>query len=264
MTNAARGRRAVRYPLRALVVGDAGSGDGGADTLGRLHWADLEAHVIERLIRDGARGATVTRLSRASATHARLIHELEHGDYDVIHFGGHAWFDDCEAYFVLWDGTMLGSELAPMLSRRPPALLVLDTHYTAFVLAEVDVDPRQRFGTQGGSAIHAAGWSSRGFAEAAMRAGVTAFVGAFGNVTDYSGAVLSVQLYAHLLAGRTVAEALRLARLGTGASTFEQGLFYTTFGCADFSLVALQPQPDRVAARMLAAAKRRARWPRGA
>jgi CHAT domain-containing protein len=90
------------------------------------------------MLRANSRHTSVTRLSRDAATHERVLSELEQGDYDLLHFGGHAWFDSREAYFMLWDRIMLGSELAPLLGRRPPALMVLNTHFTAFVLAEED------------------------------------------------------------------------------------------------------------------------------
>jgi hypothetical protein len=80
-------------------------------------------------------------LSGKRATHARVLEALDRGDYDLIHFGGHAWFDDSRILLRLWDQIMLGSELAPLMSRRP-ALMVLDTHFTAFVPVEMDADMR--------------------------------------------------------------------------------------------------------------------------
>jgi hypothetical protein len=145
VTAQARGRRSVKPRPRLLVIGDAGGGNSRRDT--PLHFAELEAATIERLFCRGLRGAEVTRLSLERATHRRVLQEIESGDYDVIHFAGHAWFDEREAYFFLWDRIMLGSELAPLLSRRPPALMMLDTHFTAFVLAEADTTAYEIAGT---------------------------------------------------------------------------------------------------------------------
>jgi hypothetical protein len=260
ITHQARGRRAVNRPLRALVFGDAGSGNGRDDM--PLPFADLEAAAIVHLLRNGSPRALVTRLSRETATHGRVLSELEGGDYDLIHFGGHAWFDDREAYFYLWDRIMLGSELAPLLSRRPPALMMLDTHYTAFVLAEVDADVSELVGSPTQATGSAPRGDPRGFADAAMRCGVTSFVGAFGSVCDRSGAELSVAFYAHLTTGATVAEALRAARRSAARVTKDAGMFYTVFGYADFRLVQPQDARSRMSvSKSLAEVKARTRWP---
>lgn len=261
ITHEARGLRSVNRPLRALVFGDAGTGDGRGGV--PLQYADLEARTIELLLRANDHRAVVTCLSRKAATHARVLQELEHGDYDVIHFGGHAWFDAREAFFVLWDRVMLGSELAPLLSRRPPALMVLDTHYSAFVLAEIDTDVRELVGSPRRAGTLPPSSPPRGFAEAAMRCGVASFVGAFGSIADRSGAELSVAFFAHLLSGTTTAEALRAAREQTAQSTLDSGMFYTVFGYPDFRLVTGGKSTRRTGqaiARWLAQIKARAGW----
>jgi hypothetical protein len=260
ITHKARGFRYVKRPLRALVFGDAGTGDG----LGNLplHYADLEAKTIDYLLRTSEHATSVTRLSRRNATHARVLAELDAGDYDLLHFGGHAWFDAHEAFFCLWDRIMLGSELAPMLSRRPPALMVLNTHYTAFVLAEVDATLQELVGAPLTSYTVAPRGDPRGFAEAAMRCGVSSFVGAFGSVGDLAAAEFSVAFYAHLLTGMTVAEATSAARRKTARITLDSGLFYTVFGYAAFRLTE-QPyhgQGRGSVAKSVADAKARAKW----
>ena len=256
ITHEARGYRGVNRPLRALVLGDAGSGDG-LGSFNRLEFADFEAATIEKLLRAHDRRNVVTRLSREAATHTRVVDEIGGGDYDIIHFGGHAWFDEREAFFMLWDRLMLGSELAPLLSQRPPALMVLDTHYTAFVLTGVDTRLRELVGSPSQAATTTSALGPRGFAEAAMRCGVTSFVGAFGDIGDRSGAELSIAFFANVLRGATVAEALRAARGQTARATFESGMFYTVFGYPDFRLVdRSQSQGVRTSiARALAQAK---------
>ena len=261
ITHQARGRRMANRPLRALVIGDAGGANRTGDH--RLYFADLEARAIEILLRTHSRGTKVTRLSRQAATHQRLLTELDGGDYDVIHFCGHAWFDDRESYFYLWDRIMLGSELAPLLNRRPPALMVLDTHYTAFVLAEVDALVRELVGSPVRSAETPPSSGARGFADSAMRCGVTSFVGAFGDVGDQSGAEVTVAFFAELMTGATVAEALRAARARTARATRRAGMFYTAFGYPDFRLCT--PTSDvRTSGdvtRILANVKARCGWP---
>ena len=65
ITHAARGRRAVKRPLRALVLGDAGTGDRRGNAFGApLLYADIEARTIEALLVAHSRRAVVTRLPR--------------------------------------------------------------------------------------------------------------------------------------------------------------------------------------------------------
>jgi SIR2-like protein/CHAT domain-containing protein len=260
ITNQARGLSYATKPIRALVIGDAGFGV--SAQAAPLYFADLEATTIERLLRTSVRGVTVTRLAGPAATHRRLVEELDRGDYDVIHFGGHAWFDDREAFFLLWDRVMLGSELAPLLSRRPPALMVLDTHYTAFVLAEARAEVWELVGTPAGPYTLPPLGTPRGFAEAAMRCGVTSFVGTFGNIADETGAEFSVAFFAYALTGLTIAEALLEARRHTARQTRDSGLVYTAYGYPTFRLV---EKPNarrdrRSVAKTLAAAKAHAGW----
>ena len=95
-----------------------------------------------------------------------------------------------------------------------------------------------------------------------MRCGVTSFVGTFGNIADPSGAEFAVALYANLLAGTTVAEALRAARKQTARATLDAGMFYTAHGYPGFRLT--EPnQSERTrtsVARAVAQAKVSARW----
>jgi hypothetical protein len=252
----ARGRRWVEMPLRALVIGDAGDAAQGA-LQHPLYFAELEARTIESLLGAAAPGVQVTRLSREAATHARVMHELESGRYDVIHFGGHAWFDDREAYFYVWDRIILGSELAPLLSKQTPALMVLNTHYTAFVMSEVETPMRDLAERR---ALGVAAFDSpRGFAEAAMRCGVSAFVGPFGTVADRPAAEFIVSFYDQLLRSVPVAEALLEARRTAGRAAQDCGLFYTCFGFPDFRLIERGRRPRARAS--LARVKRDAGWP---
>ena len=138
--------------------------------------------------------------------------------------------------------------------------MMLDTHYTAFVLAEVDARLRELLLSSAHAA--AAGREPRGFAEAAMQCGVTSFVGTFGDIGDRTGATVAVAFYAELLSGSTVAEALRAARRRSAHSARDLGMFYTAFGYPDFRLVS--PAKTRLPGGVGAALKRakaRAEWP---
>lgn len=257
IAHAARGRQRAGTPLRVLLIGDAGDAQHG-QLQQPLYYAELEVQAIERLVLSALPNAVVSRISREAATHARVMHELEHVQYDVVHFSGHAWFDDREAYFYLWDRLVLGSELAPLLTRQPPSLMVLNTHYTAFVMSEVDARPRELVERSSGEAEPRATPSPRGFAEAAMRCGVSAFVGPFGTVADLPASEVAMAFYAAMLRGVDLGEALLAARRLTASDAAHSGLFYTACGYPDFRLVAPQRGRRRPS---VARAKKAIGWP---
>lgn len=245
ISNTARGFRFARPPLRFLIIGDAGMGEPRCNEDYPLAGAEREAAAIVRQVRSASRRHHITRLSREQATRERFLQTLAEGDFDVIHFGGHAWFGAYESHLYFWDGAILGAEITPLLSRRPPALLVLNTHFTAFrpygviqrdftdlVRAEATGDAREPEG-------------ARGFTTLAMHCGITSFVGSFGSVGDESAADLIVAFYAALLRGQTVAEALHTARRQTVRKDPATPLFYTVSGHPEFRLVHRAPKSRR-------------------
>jgi hypothetical protein len=229
----ARGRRHLEAPLRALVVGDAGSGDGrGAQP---LDMAEQEAdHVAQA--RSSRLGAAVTRLSRAQATGKRIVRELADGNYDLVHFAGHAWASPEDGYLLAWDRVVLGTEIAPLLSRRPPSLLVMSTHHTAFFPLDLDrsdsITPLQMAAPErlGEPA------EDRGFTALAMRCGVTSFVGCCGSVSDAGSALVMAAFYDRLVRGDTTAQALRAARRRAFDQGDATGMMFVAIGEAGFRL----------------------------
>jgi SIR2-like protein/CHAT domain-containing protein len=244
--NAARGFRFAQARLRFLVIGDAGIGDLMLNQSYALPGAELEATRIVQQIRCVSPRQKVTRLSQKEATRARFLQILNQGECDVIHFGGHAWFSSYESYLCFWDGVILGSEIAPLLSRCPPALLVLNTHFTAFRPAGVmECDFTDLIRTRGISDT-LEGDGACGFTTLAMGCGITSFVGSFGSVIDVlprgrnvktPSVDLIVAFYTALLRGQTVAEALYTARRHTIRKDRGTPLFYTVSGYPEFRLV---------------------------
>jgi CHAT domain-containing protein len=237
--NSARGFRFANSRLRFLIIGDASAG-AYSDT-NALPGAEREAAELVRQIRSASPHYEITRLSREEATSARFLLLLAENDYDVIHFSGHAWFDAYESYLYFWDGVILGTEIAPLLSRRPPALLVLNTHFTAFRpsgITKRDYTDRIRGGAAHGGAEFE---GARGFTSLAMRCGVTSSVGAFGSMADEPAADLMVAFYVALMRGQTVAEALYTARRQMIRKDPLTPLYYTISGYPEFRLVTREP-----------------------
>jgi hypothetical protein len=210
LSDAARGRRQLQRGGAALVIGDAGSGTGALTE--PLDGAEREADAIVALLGATMGAANVCRLSRANATRAAIMEALGSRSWDVVHLAGHAWFDEFESYFHVWDGLLLGSQLTPLFSVSPPALLVMSTHFTSFRPVAWD-DTLEDVARQRTTTLRSLGHADlSGFAEVAMRCGVGAFVGCFGEPPDQATADLMERFYAQLLAGDTVASALLRAR----------------------------------------------------
>jgi hypothetical protein len=234
---AARGlRRGGSSPLRALVVGDAGSGDGRGSL--PIPMADREADAVGQILARPKVGAAITRLSGPGATAEHFVRTLEEGEYDVVHFAGHAWANRDDAYLVFWDRVVLGSEITPALTRRPPLLLVMSTHHTAFFPLDLDRDAEMTPDRLAAPDRGEEPAEDRGFTSLAMRCGVASFVGCCGSVSDAGAAAVMADFYERLVAGATTADSLRAARKRTLASGDATGLFFACSGVPDFRLAA--------------------------
>lgn len=222
LDDAARGRPATGGRPAVLLL---------ADPSGNLAGALDEAAAIADSYQ--AAGGSCAVLAGDEATVERLIAEIATARWDVIHFAGHGWFDDQEAYLVLAGGHRLrASELRSFVSPRPPALLVLNTHFSAFVPPGVGVTLE---GLAGGLELEPRAHGRDGFTETALEAGAGAVLGTFGSVSDAVAADVGVAFHQGLLEGLPAAEALRNARAAAppGDSSDPSGMYYTLSGYPD-------------------------------
>lgn len=245
VSDRSRGLRLAGTPLRALVIGDAGLGNGDANAQ-RLHGAQREAERIAELLRAGGQPHQVTLLNREEATYARLVHEVENGEYDLIHFAGYAGHEDGEGLLSLWDGQVTGSELASILNRRPPSLLVLNSHYTAFAPCGIfDHSTASQAGHRAPGTDRPAP-APLGFMGLAARSGVGAFVGTFnGSLADEAAMAFADAFYDALLRGELFAHALHHARKAQTNVKDITGLTYIGSGHAGLNFRHLLPQRSR-------------------
>jgi hypothetical protein len=225
----ARGLPAIGAPLRALVVGDTKS----ASPDLALPGAAAEARAVADEIKRSGVGA-VTLLLGPDATYDAVANAFETLDPDVFHFAGHAWFDEHEAYLELADRHLTATMVRPWLTRRSPALMFLNSHYTAFIPAGVESPGAQHAET----AISAGLRGRPGFSDLAMRSGVGAFVGTFSGAIDDSGARdFAVSVYRALLHGATAAAALQSSRQIAADRGSLTALLYCLYGEGGLRLV---------------------------
>jgi CHAT domain-containing protein len=171
-------------------------------------------------------GAGITAIRGGDATRARLLAEFRSGDYDAIHFAGHAWFDPAApaSSGILCSGgrVLSGADLAAMDS--VPALVFFNACESGRLRATVN--PLRQLDR------------SVGFAEAFLRGGVANFIGTWWPVSDTAASAFAAALYRDLARGKSIGAAMNAARgavLGLPSADWANYLHY---GSYDFTLKA--------------------------
>jgi hypothetical protein len=218
------GYAVIGTPPRFLLIGDPTN-----DSAPALPGAREEVQLIAELCR--TEGEVVTLVGE-DATIAAVIEWLRRGELDVIHFAGHAWFDAAEHYLQLADGQLRATELRSLLSAQPPALVFLNSHYTAFV------PPFARVREQEEAAEEISSAGQLRLMDCALAAGCGSFVGCLSSPSDSGARDIATSFYRLLTAGNSVAEALHRALLDQRTRTQLDALTYVIAGAAD--LVGLQ------------------------
>ena len=212
VSDQARGHPLIHEPVQVLLIGDTLKDDPHLE----LPQARLEVQQIAELYHDRPHASCTTLIGPQADFDAIVRHFLT-ADYDIVHFAGHAWMDTQEAYLMLHGRQILrASELGSLLSRHPPAILVLNSHFTAFVppgirpsdfgemrMPQLDAEDVESGPAMGGRV---------GFVKVASTTGVGAFIGCLGEPADPVAREIGVNLHRELLAGKPVAAALHKVR----------------------------------------------------
>ncbi len=169
-------------------------------------------------------GAGITAIRGSDATRARLLAEFRSGDYDAIHFAGHAWFDaaaPASSGILCAGGRVLsGADLAAMDS--VPALVFFNACESGRLRATVN--PLRQLDR------------SVGFAEAFLRGGVANFIGTWWPVSDSAASAFATALYRDLANGVSIGDALGAARAAVRALPSADWANYLHYGSYDFTL----------------------------
>lgn len=198
ISNQARGYPVINKPPKILVIGDPTED---------LQGAREEAIEIARIYGDHA----MLLLGTNASFDACVYHLSNH--YDVVHFAGHAWTDTREGHIMLSNKVILrASELRNLISRRPPAFMILNSHYTAFrPSGDAQVSLDQTIGTESGFSRDGEG----GFSATVLAAGVGGFIGCVGSIEDRAACKLALELHHRLVHGFSAQRALYEARIAT-------------------------------------------------
>lgn len=239
LSDTARGYPIVRQPTRVLLIGDPNQGDG-------MPLPGALAEVTEIAEVYGEYPALVCdSLIGGYASFDSVAAGLSSGNYDIVHFAGHAWFDeDLEPFLMLSNQIKLrSSELRSLISPRPPALLILNSHFTIFTPPGARgenirkaVDEAQKPAPSG----------QRSFIEAASTAGVGMLIGSFsGHLDDRIAQLVGVNLHKGLLRGEPVARALHQSLLLCQAQQGDVNPSHLTYAMSGYGDIAMPFAPLR-------------------
>ncbi len=201
-----------------------------------LPGAELERERLEALLRPRA-GLQLTTIAGRAATRARVLAEFKSGDYDVLHYAGHAFFDadaPASSGLVCSDANLTGADLRGL--QRAPSLVVLNACESGRIRRTEDKGSRR------GAARRAASRAlddSAGVAEMLLRAGVASFVGTYWPVGDAAASEFANRFYSKLLENRTLGEAVLAGRQRVKAQGSADWADYLHFGDPEFRLKGL-------------------------
>ncbi|MEX1995075.1 MAG: CHAT domain-containing protein [Steroidobacteraceae bacterium] len=171
-------------------------------------------------------GAGITAIRGGDATRARLLAEFRSGDYDAIHYAGHAFFDaasPASSGILCAGGRVLsGADLAALDS--VPALVFFNACESGRLRQAVK--PLRQLDR------------SVGFAEAFLRGGVANFIGTWWPVSDTAAAAFATTLYRDLAIGQSIGAALNASRGAVRTLPSADWANYLHYGSFDFALKA--------------------------
>lgn len=164
-----------------------------------LAGADSEGHQLQALWAADAR-VRLAVLAGKEATRSRVLAALRSGRFDLVHYAGHAMFDDIDpaqsGLLCARREVLRGADLATLTS--PPFLMLANACESGRVRG---VPQKQR------QAALAAG-----LAEAFLRAGIAHYLGTWWPVADGAAATFATRFHRSLLEGANCGGAMLAAR----------------------------------------------------
>lgn len=190
---------------------------------GDLVGADKERERLRAAF--GATSAVkITELNRAEATRRRILDAIRSGKHDVLHYAGHAAFDERspDRSGILCHGheRLTGADLASI--GNLPCLVFFNACEAARI-RKARPTPRRVERVVS-------------FAESFLRGGVANFVGTYWPVGDAGAETFASRFYAVLLGGKSIAEALLAGREALHAKRLVDWADYVFYGSPDFLL----------------------------
>jgi hypothetical protein len=195
-----------------------------------LDGAEEEGKQVEQMFATMP-GVQLRVLRGEEATHRALLHEFSSGQYDVIHYAGHAWFDEQSpdnSGLICHDHVPLtGAQLAALANL--PSLVFFNACESARMRSDM-----RKHRTRTAAERMARATRAVGFAEAFMRAGVANFLGTYWPVNDAAAFVFADRFYRHVIGGGRLGDALLDGRLAVRDVHARDWADYLFYGNPDF------------------------------
>ncbi len=149
----------------------------------------------------------VDTIEGADGSRQAVMRAISSGKYDVLHFAGHAFFDPADraqsGILCANEQKLTGADLS-RLSNLPSLVF--------FNACESGRVRGMQKGKPNVEDMKKKRQESIGFAEAFLRGGVANFVGTYWPVSDDAAKLFGATFYQAVVAGKTLGEAVRLAR----------------------------------------------------
>jgi CHAT domain-containing protein len=164
-----------------------------------LDGAEREGEIVRKLVQEVS-SVKVSEVRGRAATHERLLREFRSGNYDVIHYAGHASFDPASpgrSGILCADRKVLSGEDLTTVADLPVLVFFNACESGRVRKAPKPIDRLQE---------------SVSFAEAFLRGGIANFIGTYWPVGDESAEAFAKTFYGQIVAGHPVGDALIAGR----------------------------------------------------
>lgn len=196
-----------------------------ADPTGDLPGARTEAQRLIQLFA-GHSGIRLQVVQGPQATRSRLLENFRSGAYDVLHYAGHAHFDARQpgrsGIYCAGGEILCGADLAQLTGL--PALVFFNACESGRLRAAPRLRLRQSLATVDG------------LAESFLRGGVANYLGTYWPVGDESALAFSSTLYAGIVKGASLGDAVNRARGAVRRARSCDWADYLHYGSPEFAI----------------------------
>ncbi len=196
-----------------------------ADPTGDLPGARAEAQRLIQLFA-GHPEIRLHVVQGPQATRARLLDDFRSGAYDVLHYAGHAHFDAHQpgrsGIYCAGGEILCGADLAQLAGL--PALVFFNACESGRLRAAPRLRLRQSLATVDG------------LAESFLRGGVANYLGTYWPVGDESALAFSSTLYAGIVKGASLGDAVNRARSAVRRARSCDWADYLHYGSPEFAI----------------------------
>jgi pimeloyl-ACP methyl ester carboxylesterase len=171
---------------------------------GDLPGAAQEAESIKKALSANPRFVLDNTLRGDEATREAILAKLSAGGYDIVHYSGHAHFDetnrDACGLLCARDEVLTGKDIAGIATL--PFLMMLNACQSA----------RQRGSARAAAKKPALASPPRTIAETMLCSGIANFIGTYWPVSDLSASTFAERFYAAILENKSLGDAMLAAR----------------------------------------------------